>query len=128
MYGRRPPEQPQRAGRLRRRRRLDLALYVAGLAVAFTAMFKAVEDRIGVASDAEYGVGTIMVVEDSVKFYSSFLPTLTELWRQNAEIAGETMHMRGASCGCTRGPRCSSAPTTRRRWTCTTGTATTCSA
>ena len=61
----------------------------------FTAMFKAVEDRINVASDAEYGVGTIMVVEDSVKFYSSFLPTLySELWRQNAEIAGETMHMR----------------------------------
>ena len=61
----------------------------------FTAMFKAVEDRINVAADAEYGVQTIMVVEDSVKFYSSFLPTLySEIWRQNAEIAGETMHMR----------------------------------
>ena len=61
----------------------------------FTAMFKAVEDRINCLHDSEYGVGTIMVVEDSVKFYSSYLPILySELWRQNQLIQGETMQTR----------------------------------
>jgi len=61
----------------------------------FTGMFKAVEDRLNAAKDAEYGVGTIMVVEDSVKFYSAYLPLLySELWRQNQLIQGETMQAR----------------------------------
>ena len=61
----------------------------------FTAMFKAVEDRINVKADSEYGVGTILIVEDSVKFYSSYLPLLySELWRQNRTIQSETMHAR----------------------------------
>ena len=61
----------------------------------FTAMFKAVEDRLNAAQDVEYGVGTLMVVEDSVKFYSSYLPLLySELWQQNQLIQGETMQTR----------------------------------
>ena len=61
----------------------------------FTAIFKAVEDRLNAAHDVEYGVGTLMVIEDSVKFYSSYLPLLySELWRQNQLIEGETMQTR----------------------------------
>jgi len=61
----------------------------------FTAMFKAVEDRLNLKHDSEYGVQTIIVVEDSVQFYSSYLPVLySELWRQNKSVAAETMHTR----------------------------------
>ena len=61
----------------------------------FTAMFKAVEDRLNVKADIEYGVQTILVVEDSVQFYSSFLPVLySELWRHNKSLQAETMHTR----------------------------------
>ena len=61
----------------------------------FTAIFKAVEDRLNLKADAEYGVQVIIVVEDSVKFYSSFLPVLyAELWKQNQALQNETMHSR----------------------------------
>jgi len=61
----------------------------------FTAMFKAVEDRINAKVDTEYGVQLLLVVEDSVKFYSSFLPLLyAELWKQNKSLETETMHTR----------------------------------
>ena len=61
----------------------------------FTAMFKAVEDRLNVKADAEFGVQVVLVVEDSVQFYSSYLPVLySELWRQNESIQAETMHTR----------------------------------
>lgn len=61
----------------------------------FTAMFKAVEDRLNVKADSEYGVQLVLVVEDSVQFYSSYLPVLySELWRQNKSIQAETMHTR----------------------------------
>jgi len=61
----------------------------------FTAMFKAVEDRLNAANDSEYGVQSILLVEDNVKFYSSYLPTLyLELWKQNQSLRGETMTLR----------------------------------
>ena len=61
----------------------------------FTAMFKAVEDRLNVKDDNEYGVQTLLLVEDSVKFYSSYLPVLySEIWKQNRNIRSETMHAR----------------------------------
>jgi hypothetical protein len=66
-----------------------------GSSSLFTAMFKAVEDRLNVKADAEYGVGTILIVEDSVKFYSSYLPLLySELWQHAKMLQGETMHTR----------------------------------
>jgi len=59
----------------------------------FTAMFKAVEDRLNARADVEYGVQIVIVVEDSVDFYSSYLPVLyAELWRQNKAIQVETMN------------------------------------
>ncbi len=41
-------------------------------------MFKLVEDRLNAKVDTEYGVQTIILVEDSVRFYSSYLPLLYE--------------------------------------------------
>ena len=47
----------------------------------FTAMFKAVEDRLNAASDSQFGVQSIILVEDNVKFYSTYMPLLYhELW------------------------------------------------
>ena len=37
----------------------------------------------------------IILVEDSVKFYSSFLPIIyTELWKQGQALETETMHQK----------------------------------
>ena len=61
----------------------------------FTAIFKAVEDRLNAAADSEFGVQSIILVEDNVKFYSTYMPLLYhELWKQNQSIKGETMTVR----------------------------------
>lgn len=61
----------------------------------FTAIFKAIEDRLNAASDSEFGVQSIILVEDNVKFYSTYMPLLYhELWKQNQSIKGETMTVR----------------------------------
>ena len=61
----------------------------------FPAMFKAVEDRLNVANDSQYGVQTIILIEDNVKFYSRYLPLLYhELWKQNKNLRQETMTAR----------------------------------
>eukprot|EP00320_Phaeocystis_rex_P020555 CAMPEP_0119066418 /NCGR_PEP_ID=MMETSP1178-20130426/8965_1 /TAXON_ID=33656 /ORGANISM="unid sp, Strain CCMP2000" /LENGTH=1126 /DNA_ID=CAMNT_0007048017 /DNA_START=54 /DNA_END=3434 /DNA_ORIENTATION=+ len=61
----------------------------------FPAMFKAVEDRLNLATDVEFGVQSIILVEDNVKFYSTYLPLLYhELWKVNQSIKGETMTVR----------------------------------
>ncbi|KAL1495700.1 hypothetical protein AB1Y20_016563 [Prymnesium parvum] len=68
-----------------------------GSPALFTAMFKAVEDRLNIRMDSEYGVQIIILVEDSVKFYSSFLPVLySELWKHTQALASETAHEREA--------------------------------
>lgn len=61
----------------------------------FTAMFKAVEDRLNAKADSAFGVQSIILVEDNVKFYSTYMPLLYhELWKQNQSIKGETMTVR----------------------------------
>jgi len=58
----------------------------------FTGMFKAVEDRLNAAVDTSMGVQVILLVEDSVKFYSSYLPVLYgELLKQMTSVEKETM-------------------------------------
>ena len=42
---------------------------------------QAVEDRLNAAADSEFGVQSIILVEDNVKFYSTYVPLLYhELW------------------------------------------------
>ena len=59
------------------------------------AIVKSVEDRMNVAVDTgEMGVQAIILVEDSVRFYSSFLPVLYgELLRQSQSLVPEGINL-----------------------------------
>ena len=59
------------------------------------AIVKEVEDRRNVASDTgEMGVQAIIVIEDSVRYYSSFLPAIyTELIRHSQALAPEGLNV-----------------------------------
>ena len=66
-----------------------------GNASLFTAMFKVVEDRLNAAQDTDFGVQLVLLIEDNVKFYSSYLPVLyQELLKQNQALQSETMGSR----------------------------------
>src|SRR5215470_10489623 len=62
-----------------------------GNARILVAIVKWVEDKRNVAHDtAAMGVSVILVVEDNVRYYSAFLPTIyTELIRQSQSLIGE---------------------------------------
>lgn len=58
----------------------------------FTAMFKAVEDRLNASEDIASGSPAILLVEDNVKFYSMYLPMVyAELIKQSAALGDESM-------------------------------------
>jgi CheY-like chemotaxis protein len=59
------------------------------------AIVKSVEDRMNVAVDTgEMGVQAIILIEDSVRFYSSFLPVLYgELLRQSQSLVPEGINL-----------------------------------
>jgi len=65
-----------------------------GNARVLVAIVKFVEDRRNVAHDTDaMGVRVILVVEDNVRYYSSFLPTIyTELIRQSGSLMGEGLN------------------------------------
>ncbi|OGU04951.1 MAG: histidine kinase [Gemmatimonadetes bacterium RBG_16_66_8] len=66
-----------------------------GNARILVAIVKAVEDRRNVAHDtALVGVPVILVVEDNVRYYSSFLPTIyTELISQSHRLIAEGLNL-----------------------------------
>lgn len=59
----------------------------------FLAIIKSLEDHRNVAIDTgRYGVPIVLVVEDSIRYYSSFLPAIyTEIMRHVQEMLGEDM-------------------------------------
>ncbi|KAG8458317.1 hypothetical protein KFE25_005164 [Diacronema lutheri] len=58
----------------------------------FTAMFKAVEDRLNASADTATGSPVILLVEDNVNFYSMYLPMVyAELIKQSAALEDESM-------------------------------------
>ncbi len=59
-----------------------------GDAKIFLAMIKYIEDKINVSKDTRIGlVRVILLVEDSIRYYSSYLPTLyTEIMKQTQRI------------------------------------------
>ncbi len=59
------------------------------------AIVKGVEDRRNVAHDTvQVGVPVVLVVEDNVRYYSSFLPKMyTELIRQSEKLQGEGVNL-----------------------------------
>lgn len=66
-----------------------------GDARILVAIVNLVEDRRNVAHDtASVGVPVVLVVEDNVRFYSSFLPTIyTELIRQSERLISEGFNL-----------------------------------
>ncbi len=65
-----------------------------GNSTVFVAMIKLLEDRMNVDQDTEIGdVRVIIVVEDSIRFYSLYLPALyTEIMRQTHQLIHEGGH------------------------------------
>ncbi len=57
------------------------------------AIIKILEDKMNVAYDTKYGVQVILLVEDSVRFYSSYLPVLYRLiFEQAIKFSSEALN------------------------------------
>ncbi len=83
---------------------IDYFFYWQGDPTIFLAMIKLVEDRMNLDHDiAEADVGLIILVEDSVRFYSSYLPMIYTCLIQQTQAMilealnnwGKTLRMRG---------------------------------
>ncbi len=76
-------------------RAIDDIFVWTGDAKILLSIIKLVEDRFNVDSDTEaVGVRVIIIVEDSVKFYSSYLPLLYgELMRQTRALMAEGLNI-----------------------------------
>jgi len=74
---------------------IDRIFMWQGNARILVAIVKYVEDRRNVAHDtAAIGVPVILLVEDNVRYYSSFLPTIyTELIHQSGRLISEGMNL-----------------------------------
>ena len=74
-----------------RQRPIDALFLWQGDVRLFTAIVKLVEDRLNLRHDVgRGGVQLILLIEDSVRFYSAFVPILyTELARHSGEILAE---------------------------------------
>ena len=77
-------------------RAVDASFLWTGDSRLFLAMIKYAEDRHNAPNDARDGrVGVLLVVEDSVPFYSAYLPLLYgEMMRQTQRLIGEEMNDR----------------------------------
>jgi CheY-like chemotaxis protein len=72
---------------------IDHVFWWTGDAAIMLAIIKLVEDRLNVAHDLETGVRAIIVVEDSVRYYSSFLSLLyVELMKQSESLVAEGLN------------------------------------
>ncbi len=74
---------------------LDGLFLWQGDARILLAMVKQVEDRRNVAHDTgKFGVPAILVVEDNVRFYSSFLPVIyAEIYRHTQRLLSEDLNL-----------------------------------
>jgi len=72
---------------------IDVVFWWTGNATILLAIIKLVEDRQNFVHDIETGVRAILVVEDSVRYYSSFLTLLyVELMKQSESLAAEGLN------------------------------------
>ncbi|MBI2388779.1 MAG: hypothetical protein HYV09_04100 [Deltaproteobacteria bacterium] len=73
--------------------RIDHVMSWTGDARIMLAIIKLVEDALNIAHDTQAGVRAIIVVEDSVRRYSSFLSMLyTELMKQSESLVAEGLN------------------------------------
>lgn len=74
-------------------RAIDFVFWWTGDASILLAIVKLVEDRLNVAHDLETGVRAVIVVEDSVRYSSSFLSLLyVELMKQSESLVAEGLN------------------------------------
>jgi len=74
-------------------RAIDVVFWWTGSATILLAIIKLVEDRLNIVHDIETGVRAILVVEDSVRYYSAFLSLLyVELMKQSESLAAEGLN------------------------------------
>ncbi len=73
----------------------DKAFIWSGESKIFLAIIKYIEDKMNAEADtALVGVRVIILVEDSVRFYSSYLPLIyTEIMRQTADLMSESINL-----------------------------------
>lgn len=72
---------------------IDQVFWWTGDAAILLAIIKLIEDRLNVAHDLETGVRAIIVVEDSIRYYSSFLSLLyVELMKQSESLVAEGLN------------------------------------
>lgn len=72
---------------------IDYVFSWLGNADILLAIIKLIEDRMNVASDSEEGVQVIILVEDSVRFYSSYLPNIYKIiFKQSKEFMREGLN------------------------------------
>ena len=58
------------------------------------AIVKYVEDKLNVEHDVKAGVPVMLVVEDNVRYYSSFLPVIyTEVMKHSQQVMGEGLYL-----------------------------------
>ena len=80
--------------RLGKRNSIDKVFYWSGDSTLFLALTKYVEDKINVQPDTDKGVvDVILVVEDSPRYYSMFLPIIyTEVMNQTGTLIAEGLN------------------------------------
>lgn len=84
------------------------------------AIIKLVEDRANVENDTQsIGVQTIILVEDNVKFYSSYLPQIyTEILKQSQELISEGVNLAHKSLRMRARPKILLCTTYEEAWAC----------
>lgn len=72
---------------------IDYVFSWLGNADILLAIIKLIEDRMNVESDSEEGVQVILLVEDSIRFYSSYLPNIYKIiFKQSKEFMREGLN------------------------------------
>jgi len=72
---------------------IDYVFSWLGNADILLAIIKLIEDRMNVESDSEEGVQVIILVEDSIRFYSSYLPNIYKIiFKQSKEFMREGLN------------------------------------
>lgn len=75
-------------------REIDRSFLWQGDVRILLAIVKYVEDKLNVEHDVRAGVPVVLVVEDNVRYYSSFLPVIyTEVMKHSQQVMGEGLNL-----------------------------------
>jgi CheY-like chemotaxis protein len=72
---------------------IDYVFSWLGNADILLAIIKLIEDKMNIDQDVQQGVQVIMLIEDSIRFYSSYLPNIYKIiYRQSKEFITEGLN------------------------------------